>query len=352
MCGDSALIVPNFACMECSQSLRSQKRLVLALDINATIMEGDSYTKEGTKSGGADFKITEPAETVLKAMTRDRLEMDGQAINMKPRIVLYTFGKDFKKAIESIASLGIEEPPPCNYLFIARKADSQEIFAFPMHESHTSGYIDWTQKNPAIRETGVDGCLQKLSEIPVWQSTRTVACERRVNVDAYRFMDDRAFQVFVDLLLDRGNVVFRACYDPQNELFRSRTDAQQRKGLCKVLSCSSHMIVFDDHPDDWELVDKNGLKVVHEAASDVARIVRVVSPGNACANDKETNLLAELSNFIGAACAKDNDTVSDEKVRGIMKDLSLTRDKRDFTFRHLMTLICCHSAPFAFRLCS
>ena len=105
-----------------SVSIKQVQKLVVAFDINATIMEGDSM------HGDADgFELTGPAKEVIGKS--QGIDISG----IKMHIVLYTFGKDFNKAVELLEAIGVKAPPLENYYLIARSM-GDEIWAFPMDE--------------------------------------------------------------------------------------------------------------------------------------------------------------------------------------------------------------------------
>lgn len=315
-------------------SREPRQTMVLALDINATIVEGDSMHQTQVKNLTAPAKdlmkltkssataVSEPetssssscsppsrrkAESMRTPPTPSEPTEEDKLLvsNMKLGIVLYTFGSDYRKAVDLLGEWGLADPEPTNYYFIARSADTKEIWAFPMHTEHMSRYVDFeTYKNPVILDSPIGedpNAMPSIASLPTWDPLSGFP-----QGEAYRFSGLRDFSVFVDLIIRKGHVVLRACYEPQNDMFRSREQGG-RKGYCKVLSCSHHMLAFDDNPDDWELFDITGAtlrceKSMDSNENDMACIVKVVSPEKAQkapeSQESPTQLCNAMKEFI------------------------------------------------------
>jgi len=236
----------------------SEYSIVVGLDINGTVMEGDSLSGDCL-----DMSLTRPALELLKALD-----------DVPARIVFFTFGCDADKLLAGLPKSDRRYFPPENFFFIARAAESAEVWAFPMPRSK---YIDFGAANPKVKDCAV-------AEI------RPLACmsEYAVGAEAYRFKDSKVFGSFVDTLLRVGDAVFRAAYSPDNAYFRGRKgESDDKPTECKLLVSSKPILAFDDHADDWGI----------DIPTDDWRVVPVVSP--MVAGDKApTNMVAELKQFV------------------------------------------------------
>ena len=224
-------------------------RTVIALDINSTIVEGDSM------KGTAPSTLTGPAQklmTHIKSMSKEK----------KPSIILYTFGADSSHVVGQMRQYGIKFPRENNF-FIARSKNG-EVWAF----GSSSPHVNYNLKNPAIRET--------------YKNVMFVNAHQNIGSDfgTYRFENIYKFGEFVVCLLKRGNIVCRACYDPGNDYFCQRSETHEEgcwflkrdvkvSNRNKILSVNGTrpIIAFDDNPQDWEV--------------DNGKIIEVVSPNNA-----------------------------------------------------------------------
>eukprot|EP00966_Prymnesium_polylepis_P017965 414613-Prymnesium_polylepis.1 len=258
--------MPSSACSAIARCLQQAalggapaRRLVVGLDVNGTILEGDSFHGDL-----GDATLTPPANELLSELERRH----GSA-----RIVLYTFGSDAGVVKEQIVRRpgGRWSFPPDNHFFIARGSgggdgddgSKDEIWAFAMSpaagaEAAATSFVDYTSfKDPHI-------LLERPSAVPLL----TTAAQLDTASPPLRFGSAGAFGAFVHRLLDRGDVLFRAAYDPGHAYFRKRSDAGSR---CKVLCCahssacnntttsdtaatSAEVVAFDDNDDDWEVL--------------------------------------------------------------------------------------------------
>mmetsp|Transcript_23905 Transcript_23905/g.43866 ORF Transcript_23905/g.43866 Transcript_23905/m.43866 type:complete len:460 (-) Transcript_23905:154-1533(-) len=218
----------------------STYQFVVALDINGTIVEGDTI-KGSTKRALA---LTAPARELLEFLRTAPV-----------RFALFTFGQDWQTALHLVQHHAGARFPWANRFFIARAADNSEIWAFPMPHSR---YIDFfSRKNPVI----VDGL--DIEDVPIIKDATEVkdaAARRWFEDTAFRFQDSSLFKLFVDIVMEAGDVVFRAAYSPACKYFCSRSTSR-----CKVLMASVPVLAFDDNEQDWEINEQEG-RVVHVAS--------------------------------------------------------------------------------------
>lgn len=227
--------------------------MVIGLDINGTVMEGDSLSSGESN----DMSLTVPAIEFLNALEKT-----------SARLVFYTFGRDFDRVLESLPRLESRRFPPENFFFISRALDSDEVWAFPMPPSK---HVEYGEKdNPIINVDVAD--VKPLDDMS----------EYRKGADAYRFKDSEAFGRFIDTILLAGDAVLRSSYAPGHPHFRGRKDGARK---CKILRSSKPVLAFDDHAEDWEV------------GSQIDKIVEVVSPGKA-GSCEPTNFVARLNDFV------------------------------------------------------
>lgn len=236
-----------------------QMQLVVSLDINWTILEGDSLC-------GEDPVATQPARHLLDELRQ-----------VPARVVLYTFGIDSAIAVDLLKEY--RETKIKNSYFIARSILG-EIWAFPVPGSRCaedpgSSLIDFSSKNAIIS-----------SELP---SLADNACnaDRDISEEFKRFNNKADFAKFIDGLISEGDVLLRACFDPRNTYFCGRADVP-----CKVLAASLPIIAFDDHPQDWDL------------DSPRSQLVRVRTPS--AAGGEGTDMIGALRSFLEDASVGSN----------------------------------------------
>lgn len=197
--------------------------------------------------------LTSPAASLLKDFS-----------DLPVRLVYFTFGNDWKNAISWASSHRSVQVK--HKFFIARHTEQLgELWAFKLDSG--SRFIDWTQKNPAIRE-GAD-----IANAPT-------ALEQEPEAEVFRLPNQSAYTDFVDALLAEGDVVLRAAFSPAHPKFAGRAMAK-----CKVLASRMPCIAFDDHPEDWEIL------------SSPHKVVTVRSPLAATETQLATNLSDEFAQF-------------------------------------------------------
>mmetsp|Transcript_60761 Transcript_60761/g.144711 ORF Transcript_60761/g.144711 Transcript_60761/m.144711 type:complete len:529 (+) Transcript_60761:124-1710(+) len=230
-------------------STSSAYEYVVALDVNGTIIEGDSLV-----DNAQPLTLTKPARELLSYLREAPV-----------RIIIFTFGRDWPIAVELVEANSSACFTRSNMFFIARASHSREIWAFPMPESNL---VDFTSRNPLI---GAD-----IDDVELLKTNEEVeaAMQQDARCDAYRFQDNGVFKRFVDILLQDGDVVFRAAYGPGNSYFASR-----KSHLCKVLLVSVPMIVYDDHEDDWDIGDCVA-KVVHVVTPAACEVLNTPNPND------------------------------------------------------------------------
>lgn len=200
---------------------------VVVLDINGTIVEGD------TMKGVPTTDFTTPVIELFKQL------------GPRAKVVYYTFGQDWEQVLAWAYHHRKTEVK--HKFFIARHAQRVgETWAFNM--APRSRYIDWATKNPVILDDAENG-----------KDTFPTSFEQQPEAQAFRFKTSADFQRFVDALLRDGDVVFRAAYAPGNPSFLGRTTDGPK---AKVFACGSSFLVFDDHPEDWELLTKTNGEVI------------------------------------------------------------------------------------------
>ena len=228
------------------------KSLVVGLDINGTILQGDTLNGTDVQEG-----LTEPAREFILRLNA-----------LESRIVFFTFGQDWKHAINCVKEL--RQAPVAHKFFIARHAVRlNELWAFRLDDPPCS-LINWQAKNPAL----VFNEEEYAQRAPLtFDEDQAAECYRLIGVSAY--------ESFVTRLLTDGDIVLRAAFDPQHERFRGR------KACCgKLLAVTSEMpiLVFDDHPEDWKVPSPHV-------------IVKATTPSNAKEGDEATDFCLHLATF-------------------------------------------------------
>lgn len=226
--------------------------LVAAIDVGGTIVEagGDKLTKQGE-------------DLVMELAEREA------------RVVLYSFDDDACVAAPLLEALGVGNFPSDSCYIIARHHAPEEVWAFPMAADKRSKYINWEADKPSIQSLENPGEVEAATEESLGPDP-----------DVHRFTSQDDFKRFVDNMLDRGHVIFRAMRDPEHEYFRSRVGAGDKRPRLKALAATARMVVaFDDSPADWEVLGGNG------------KVVRAVTPQTAAAR-KGGPLAAPTTNFI------------------------------------------------------
>lgn len=201
---------------------------IVALDINGTIIEGDTASKNSNVT--PIKQLTDPAANLIRQ------------IENKAKIVLYTFGNEYPLAVEVINKI-TQNSVDWHYYFIVRDVtDPEKVWALPMPETmENNTFLRVTgQTNPTLTEKAYD-----------LMTTETLT-DRTTPLF---FPTLNAFGDFVDSKLETGGLVLRAAYDPNP---RDRTiKFNKRGGFRAKLLCSNtrRIIAFDDNPDDWQIRD-------------------------------------------------------------------------------------------------
>jgi len=245
---------------------------------------GESEIKTGSRLGPPDdgrpalVAAIDVGGTIVEAggdkLTRQGKDLALDLVDREARILLYSFDDDARVAAPLLEALGVGTFIPESYI-IARHHSPEEIWAFPMTADKRSKYIDWEADKPSVLESLENpGDMQAATEESLGPDP-----------DMHRFTSQATFRCFVDEMLDRGHVIFRAMHDPQHEYFRSRVGAADRRPRLKALAATARMVVgFDDSPADWEILGGNG------------KVLRAVTPDTAAAR-KGGPLAAEATNF-------------------------------------------------------
>mmetsp|Transcript_34434 Transcript_34434/g.80632 ORF Transcript_34434/g.80632 Transcript_34434/m.80632 type:complete len:327 (-) Transcript_34434:214-1194(-) len=226
------------------------RRLVLGLDVNGTLLEGDSFHGDL-----GDAALTQPALELLSELEQRHPDA---------RIVLYTFGSDSSVVKEQLMSRRSNRWsfPPSSHFFIARAVRSEEIWAFTMPAAGDAltADVDYSAHDPVILLADPEAVVLIDSEQDRSHSLGTPC-------SPLRFANMRVFAAFVDGLLAAGDVVFRAAYDPQHPYFVRRSDPGS---ACKVLSSTGQVVAFDDNHGDWDM--SAGMDAQHT-------VVHTLTPG-------------------------------------------------------------------------
>lgn len=288
--------IPNMSALAPGKSASTET--LVALDINGTILEGDSLSvtvseRRRNLDGGSGLsqqlansvirdgrlldknvadQLTDPAQLLLRVVANNS---DCATTN----ICLYTFGADFPIAVKRVTEVMKESRPAfqfpaTNYYFIARKKpnedDQSPVYAFPMPRDSSSNtkYVTFhseMDKNPKVNiDLLGDATLVTESSVSSLELPPTPWCS-----PPFKFSSLNAFGMFIDKLSSNGGIVLRAAYEPDldgRSGFRKRRDKGSKN---KVLySSKQRILAFDDNTQDWEVRSDTG----------DARVVAVISP--------------------------------------------------------------------------
>jgi len=226
--------------------------LVCGLDVNGTIIDGDSFHAELSSQTPLTSRALELITTLEKRFS-------------STPVMLFTFGVDFPMAVRRLKERDSARWvfPDSNFFFIARASDSDEIWAFPMSPDTSAKvpHLDFSGHDPRID-------LDAPESVPLLSSPSDVEqAVARASGELVRLSGLQMFAVFTQSVLARGNAVFRAAYDPAHPYFCKRGGGKP----CKVLALPGPVVAFDDNDDDWDLSGCAAGSVVHHVlAPDLA----------------------------------------------------------------------------------
>ena len=230
--------------------------LVVALDVNGTIVDGDSLGSHTEQLHS--ISLTKPARRLIKELT-NRIS-GGQNI----QVVIFTLGVDWPGVVDEIEKVsGGVISFDCTstttttsrrmYVGRASRADPPGVFVREL--------VDATDRETPFEH---DGILYKGAN-PVWLDPGP-----QLSYDAYR---ER---------MEGGHAVVRGVFRSGNSAVAGRGDARLPP---KLLVSSRPVVVFDDHPGDWEVVSPR------------FKVVKTYSPAHAQHGGGATDFCKELNKF-------------------------------------------------------
>lgn len=251
---------------------------LLALDINGTIVQGDSYKDKDSLELQADAK---------------RLLTDFEARFPRGRVVLYTFGKDFPNAVDQLKQMHVTFKEK-HYFLIAKEKAAGQIWAFPIKSKvpELSEIEEINSGGPLLRYYDKNGFAEPIL-MPQPSDDPATEDEYQEKVDEYkrevnkyaitaevtednlnekitqintlgsddrgplRFKDKNLFRKFIDTLLDGGNNLMLRAYFGENskeyfadQVFQPRAEGKSQN---KILATGKITFGFDDNPGDWDV---------------------------------------------------------------------------------------------------
>jgi len=224
--------------------------LVVALDINGTIVDGDSIDPELVGS----TSLTEPACKLITDITK-RISISKQNI----QVVVFTMGVDWPgvlKQIEDISGGVISFNRGTGLMYVGRaaEADPPAVFLRQLVE-------DESDKQPFEH----DGIMYDGPD-PTWLDPGPAL----------------SYETFRERTEAGKHLILRGVYKSGNGAVVGREDNTL---AAKLVVSKLPVIVFDDHPGDWEVI------------SPKQRIVKAVSPENASGEKTATDFCKELIQF-------------------------------------------------------
>jgi hypothetical protein len=245
-------------------------KCILALDINGTTVEGDSIKNDPTC-----IKLTKHAKNLFSYI-------QGMREAQRPYIALYTFGADSDCVVNQLKAYDIEFPES-NRFFVA-KARNGEVWVFNVAKPNI--HIDTSTKNPSIRNS--------FRNVQILHDITMINTYINANSGTFRFKNKLLFKYFVQQLIDndKGNVIFRSCYEPLNDFFYGRTHKVTTQTLCiknEIVICNkckifqvnlkNPLIIFDDNPQDWDISHGTVIRVNSaetDMLSEYKKIIKVI----------------------------------------------------------------------------
>jgi len=219
-------------------------QLVCGLDVNGTIIDGDSFHGELS------------SQTPLTSRALELIDDLEKRFSSTP-VLLFTFGMDFPMAVRRLKERDASRWafPDSNFFFIARASHSDEVWAFPMSPDTSAKvpHLDFSDHDPRIDLDAPEGVPLLSSPSEVEQAVASASG------GLVRLSSLQMFAIFAQSVLARGNAVFRAAYDPQHPYFCKRGGGKP----CKVLAFPAPVVAFDDNDDDWDLSGCAAGSVVH-----------------------------------------------------------------------------------------
>jgi len=224
--------------------------LVVALDINGTIVDGDSIDPELVGS----TSLTEPARDLITDLTK-RISISKQNI----QVVVFTMGADWPGVLQQIEDISggvisFDRGSGLIYVGRAAGADPPAVFLRQLVEV-----------NPDKQPFEHDGIMYDGTD-PTWLDPGP------------KF----SYEMFRERTEAGKHLILRGVYKSGNETVVGREDNTL---ATKLVVSKLPVIVFDDHPGDWEVI------------SPKQRIVKTVSPGNASGGETATDFCKELTQF-------------------------------------------------------
>ena len=214
--------------------------IVVALDINGTIIDGDSIDQ---RSPELSLSLTAPAVRLIADIT-ERISLHQQAIS----VVLYTLGRDWPAVAEQIEQIsgGVITFDAQNKLYLGRAR---------LEEPSDEPAVFIRQLAPDADQPFTYDGVHYEGPNPVWVDTGPALSHAELRLRTHA-----------------QHLVVRAVYTSGNPSVIGRQDGTLKP---KLLVSELPVLVFDDHPLDWEVV------------SPVSRIVPTTSPANSKEQEEE-----------------------------------------------------------------